>query len=285
MKLFEELKLDKVIYVLPNLEKGLPNVYTYIHQNEVYKLEEDLFGSTEFLPGTKLLARRVGNTVKIEMTRPTSPKTWYEAGEFKGIKICHGQNVLVTAPPSKGKSYTVESLMDIISKDRTVKNHRVLFGERRDDTLGNNSINIDSSLSLTTQINQLYVVLTKALHDAHEGNKVILGIDSLTRLVESLTNTHSDTHMVSGGISVDARTKVEKIFRMAGRYESGYLTIIGTCLYSNNSMTWKNIYSGMSSIANAEFFPASTTGRTNNSRRKPDILLRSKKIFGVHFEY
>lgn len=152
-----------------------------------------------------------------------------------------------------------------------------MFGERKDDDLGHKTIDTDSSAPIGVQMYNLYEIITRALLSAYGGEDVVLGIDSLTRMVEQLTTAHADTHMLSGGISSVVKNMVGRLFRMAGETGDGSLTIIGTSLWSKSNGGWKNIYAELSSIATAEFFPLVRSGARDSSRRKPDDVKYKKR--------
>lgn len=221
-------------------------------------------------------------TVKVKSSR--SPKFWRRGCTIENKKsvvdLCYGQNVLVTAPPEGGKSYKTRYILDkfnISNFSGNTEVFRVLFGERKDDDLGHGTVDTDSSAPIGVQMYNLYEVITRALLSSYEGKDVVLGIDSLTRMIEQLTTSHADTHMLSGGISSVVKNMVGRLFRMAGETGDGSLTIIGTSLWARSNGGWKNIYAELSSIATAEFFPLVRSGARDSSRRKPDDIKSEKR--------
>lgn len=99
--------------------------------------------------------------------------------------------------------------------------------------------------------------VAEALYKAHTGEDTVLGIDSLTRIVELLTSLHRKTHMVSGGISSCVKNWVSRIIKLGGMYSNsrGSLTFIGTALTSKDNNTWKAILTEFKSSSNAEICP------------------------------
>lgn len=214
--------------------------------------------------------RKLGATIKV--------------GKNK-VELCYGQSVLVTAPPEGGKSYMTELVVDAyIEQNPKIKTYRLLFGERKDDSLGKGTIDCNSSTTVDYQLYVLYKYLCMALKDAYRGQNVVIAIDSLTRMVEVLTNKYSHSHMLSGGISSSVKNMVGRLFRMPGQLGKGTLTMIGTCLWARTNNSWKAIYSELSSIATAEMRPDIRTGEKNRSRRSPQNNRKYFKVFGIEFE-
>lgn len=241
------------------------------------------------------ISRKVGGGLRIEYIGVISPLVWktgakhtarsrYSSMRSTTTKLCFGQSVLIMAAPGKGKTSTARSIIDSFAQSGTI-NYRVLFGERRDDSLGVGSIDCDSSAPIKYQMYVLYKTITAALVDAYDGNNVVLGIDSLTRIVESLTASYPDSHMVSGGLSSDVILMVSNIFKMAGQYAQGTLTIVGTCLWSKSNNSWKNITVILQSSANAEFHPDIDGGASDSTRRKEVKNYPTIKLFGREFAY
>jgi hypothetical protein len=292
IKLKQLLKItnSRIVYVLPSVitDKNKCNFIlgTYFC-GEFYIIDKGLKklgNSTKFRAGMKLKLTLVNDEINTEiLDEVTSPKHWIKGGSYKKTTVCHGQSILITAAPSQGKTGNLKALLDSYESNGATM-FKVLFGERRDDDLGSNTIDCDSSATLEYQLDVLYQTLTEAIKSAYSGKQVCFGMDSLTRIVESMTDKYSDTHMLSGGISFAVKNMVSRLFRMGGQLGKGRLTIIGTCLYSSSSSTWKNIYTELKSVSNAEFLPG-FDGRKDYSRKKLTKFNPTVKVFGLEIAY
>jgi hypothetical protein len=219
----------------------------------------------------------------------TAVETWRRSSSIKleeGI-LCYGQSILITAPPASGKSFTTKKILDSMAEYSTrPRIYRVLFGERKSDTLGVGTVNCDSSAIVDYQLYILYQEFTKALRDGYNGYDAIIGLDSLTRMCVFLTNQYAHSHMVSGGISSSAMTMVSRMFDMSGKVGEGTLTIIGTALWARPNNTWKTIYAELSAIATAEFHPDCKSGKLNKSRLKePSRRENVVRFLGLDWKY
>lgn len=296
---------DLIVYVMPAVEevensidknnkhaKKFNYVLTGFLGKEFFVIKEgleDLGDQARWLAGMRLniLFKPETNTLDINYYESEAPITRRHGATVKlgksKVKLCYGQNILVTAPPEGGKSFATETIVDsYLKKNPKVIDYRILFGERKDDKLGRNTIDCNSSTTVEYQLYTLYKHLTSAVRDAYLGNDVVVAIDSLTRQVEVLTNKYSHSHMLSGGISSSVKNMVGRLFRMPGAYGTGTLTMVGTCLWARTNNSWKVVYSELSSIATAEFFPSIRSGEKNKSRRSPNepIFFR-KDLLGL----
>lgn len=230
---------------------------TYIKNNHVHfiYLKSGELGDHSILrPGQKLImyGKDRGNYINKKIP------LWKTGAEYNRTKLCFGQSILVSAPPGGGKTSAVTAIARSYEMNPEVVSYRMLIGERMDDSLyasdelEDKTINCDSSAPIEVQLRTVYITLTNALKDAYDGRHVILAVDSLTRMIMSLTGLYSSTHMQSGGISFDVLNMVSNLFKLGGGYLDGTLTIIATCLYSPSNNTWKAIYTELSASANAE---------------------------------
>lgn len=307
-------------YVLPNVkEKEDPELkitykdeilVSYIKNGEVH------FANVE---GTELGEKsglRMGQKITMydkyngERDRKRVPE-WESGGRYGKEIYCFGQTILISAPPGGGKTTALAGLcksfeagdtglinkvFDFSMATRKVLSYRIKFGEREDDTMYLPSeidltIDADSTAPIEVQLSKLYEVITLALRDAYMGNHVILAIDSLTRLIENLTGLYAHTHMVAGGISFDVTTMVDNLIRMGGQYGDGTLTLVGTCLTSPSSNTWKNIYTRLSAAANGEIKVARSAfsrkkGLSSTMTRREEVKVYPfVTLFGKKFHY
>lgn len=261
--------IDGALYLIEDgFDHVKSKVFFYVDDQKVEKLCTEDF----FRPGMKILLNKENELMTkyvVNYQISTSPESWRRCSNYplyEGI-LCYGQSILVTAPPASGKSYTTRAILDSMEEYSNLPHiYRVLFGERKSDWLGDNTVNCDSSALVEYQLYILYQEFTKALRDGYSGHDAIIGIDSLTRMVTFLTTQYAHSHMVSGGISSSAMTMVNRLFDMSGKVGEGTLTIVGTCLWARPNNTWKNIYSELSAIATAEFLPAAKSGKLNKSR-------------------
>lgn len=255
----------------PHEEDLLPFILTSFIDEEFYIIDRGLLvlgDLTLFRAGmrSKIVYDELKDFIKIESVRSVAPKTWVRGANYGKVPLMYGQGVLVSAAPESGKSYLTRLLLDSYDSVLGVQTCRILFGERNVDNLGKNTIDCDSSAPLEVQLHTLYWALSTALRDAHKGSDVVIGIDSLTRMIEQLTNMYAHTHLLSGGISASVRDMVGRLFRMTGRVGEGTITIIGTCLWSPANNSWKSIYSNLSAIATAEFHPDIRSGVRDKNR-------------------
>lgn len=282
----EEAKSERLSYIL-----------TYFYRGDFYLITSGLThlgDESRYLPGMKMTITSQSDDpeeclVDIKAVRITAPTVWHKSGKIKDVSICHGQPILCAAPPGGGKSYMAKTILDTVENyDRSVRVYRNLFGERPDDDLGNGTVDCNSSAILDYQLYILYREYTMALRDAHGGMKVIIGTDSYTRMIETLTNKYAHTHLLSGGISSSVKSMVSRLFRMSGKVGEGYLSIVATALWAKSNSGWKSIYLELSSVSTAEFFPHVRSGKLDYTRREPtssmDRGLLEIKLFGKIYE-
>lgn len=180
-----------------------------------------------------------------------------KAFEYKGVSYTYGQSILVTATVGTGKTTTITALCREFCLEKGTTSWRCLFGERMEDrmyALDEEDLTIDtnSSSPIGLQYSRLMEALALALDSAHSGNHALFAIDSLTRIVQSLTGLYSKSHMVSGGIAFEVTEMVANLIRLGGCYGKGTLTVIGTCLFANGNNSWKQIYDVLSAAADGE---------------------------------
>lgn len=292
----------KAFYVLPRIDlnkedpsgeiiEGYPFLLSFIHKGEVYLIEKDpyLVGNKDYLrAGMELILTWDDSKDSLKQEKyyksPQGFKVWRKICNIKKVKLYYGQGILISAQPERGKSYQTRLLMDSFKKaNPNIWDVRILFGERNVDSLGPNTVNCDSSGTIEYQLWVLYKYLTLALYNCYQGKDVIVAIDSLTRMVESLSNKYSDTHMVSGGISTTVVKMLNDLFRMSGSLGEGSLTIVGTALWAKSTNTWKNVYIMLSSIATAEFNPNVRSGDLDSSRIKNEFSKKGVTLLGIDF--
>lgn len=255
-----------------------------------------------FRPGMRLDISVIANQLNIEVIGVITPIRWklgatYKANfstergsiinKFRSGKktdIYYGQTVLILAAPGGGKTYCCRQILDSFESNGAIV-HRLLFGERRVDSLGPGTIDSDSSAPIGYQLNALYKVLLDALIDAYSGEDVVIGIDSLTRIIEVLTTVHKGTHLVAGGISSPVKLMVSNLIRMAGQYAEGSLTIAGTCLWASRNSTWQNIASEMKAAANVEIQPDIERGYNDFNREKLTKVYPTINVLGKELAF
>jgi hypothetical protein len=222
--------------------------------------------------------------INVGYKKSLAPSEYVRGVTYKGVDLFIGQAILIAAAPSMGKTYTMNKILDKFEEDRTTDVHRIVFGERKCDVTYENTTDCDSAAPIEYMTFILYKELATALRKAYSGINVVISIDSLTRMVEQLTNKYSHSHMLSGGISASAFIMVGQVFRMTGFLGAGSLTMVGTCLWSSRNGTWTKVYSELSSIATAEFHPDIKSGKANKSR-KSSTRKRALTLGPVDFNY
>lgn len=220
---------------------------------------------------------------------------WKTAIVYNREKFCYGQNILISAAPGGGKTGTAIELADLYGNTENTVSYRMLIGERPEDRLYkygqiDRTINCDSTAPIHIQMQTFYSTLARSLKDAYEGKNVVLVVDSLSRLTIGLTGLYSDSHMVSGGVSLDVSVMASNLMKMGGSYGLGTLTIIGTCFYLQSHNTWKQVYYEFSAAANAEVKVARNPFNKKEklvesfSRMKEEIINPYIDIWGIRFE-
>lgn len=304
-----------VFYVLPNVKvksEEFPLMYeenflvSFIRNDKVVLATvegRELGIKNELRPGQRLEVQKTYDVdnegdyiIKILRSQKRDPH-WITGAKYNKTKYCFGQSILISAAPGVGKTSAITDLCDSFESGELTNferlilgeeavglkaiTYRLKFGERKDDTMYSRyaecdlTIDTDSSAPIEVQLTRLYEWITRALIEAYNGNNVVLAIDSLTRIIENLTGLYAQTHMVAGGISFDVSGMVDNLLRMGGNYKHGTLTIIGTCLLSQNNNSWKNIYTRLSAAANGEILLAKIEGNKRlikSSTRREEVL-------------
>jgi transcription termination factor Rho len=260
------------------------------------ELEKDEIEDTKpVVAGRKLIIYSTEEET-FERKRETIWKKAITYGTKEKANFCFGQNILVSAAPGGGKTGTCIELADAFDATGNSVSYRMLVGERPEDRLYkygqvDKTINCDSTAPIHFQMQTFYETIARALKDAYDGKNAVLVIDSLSRLILSLTGLHSDSHMVSGGISFDVTVMASNLMKMGGTYGDGTLTVIGTCFFSPSHNTWKQIYYELSAAANAEVKVSRDPFNTKNKLMKPFSRMKEIKfipyvdLFGIRFEY
>lgn len=251
------------IYILPNValknEDGI--VYNTKRDAAVVKGDSVVFLSLNhefgnpdlFTPGQLICVNKhkEGYTVEKSIGKQIHSFT------FKETPFTYGQSILVTATVSTGKTTTTTELCRLHCKSPNTYSRRCTFGERMEDRLYgagevDETIDTGSSSPIGLQYTKLMSALALALDAAHSGKNALFALDSMTRLVMSLTGLFSKSHMVSGGIGHEVIDMVANLLRLGGKYGEGTLTVIGTCLFAGSNNTWKSIYDVLSAAADGE---------------------------------
>lgn len=250
-------------YILPNVALKNEDGKVYDQRRDVaavkgntvifIKLNHELGNPDLFLPGQLICV----NKNKIGYTVKKSIGDRVKAFTFKGVQYSYGQSILVTATVGTGKTTTTTELCRLFSEVEGVTSKRCLFGERPEDRMYamsevDETIDTNAASPIGLQYTRLMEALALALDSAHRGENALFAVDSLTRIVMSLTGLFSDSHMVSGGIGHEVNDMVANLLRLGGTYGTGTLTVIGTCLFSSGNNTWKSIYDLLSSAADGE---------------------------------
>jgi hypothetical protein len=251
---------------------------------------EHEFGNPDlFVPGQLVCVDKhvQGYTVKKSIGKQIYAFT------YKKTEFTLGQSILVTATVKTGKTTTLTALCRAHSNVINSFSKRCTFGERMEDRLYasdevDETVDCDSSAPIGVQYTRLMGALALSLDAAHSGKNALFALDSMTRLIMSLTGLFSDSHMVSGGIGHEVTDMVANLLRLGGKYGNGTLTVIGTCLFSSSNNTWKSIYDVLSAGADGEvkiLRLSKGLAFDVNTRRPPEVSYPYITIFGEKIYY
>lgn len=253
------------------------------------KIDHELGDPKYFTPGQLISIDRnkIGYTVAKSIGKEIHSIT------YKGTEFTYGQSILVTATVGTGKTTSITEVCAKFCELPNTYSRRCTFGERMEDRMYetyevDETVNTDSSAPIGLQYTRLMEALALSMDAAHKGNNSLFAIDSLTRLVQSLTGLYSESHMISGGIAQEVQEMAASILRLGGKYGKGTLTVIGTCLFAYNNNSWKSIYDVLSAAADGEIkILRLSKGLAFDvkSRRPPEVSYPYIEIFGEKIYY
>lgn len=137
----------------------------------------------------------------------------------KSIKFNKGVSTVINGVSDSGKTTYATEIADGFEKNGFIT-YRVSIGQRRGDSLGSNTIYIDSETSPSSIMMKLYYVLYLNIKHAHEGFDSVLIMDSLDKLISlcnlSKNNTRRTMRFLNGLIII------------SGNFKNGSFTVIAT---------------------------------------------------------
>lgn len=176
--------------------------------------------------------------------------------------IGFGQRTLVVAPPKCGKTTVLHSLaLSILMGYKSVKLIIVLVGERPEEVTEMKKIAPGAEIVFSTfdepaenQIKMTELIIDRAKRLVELGQKVVILLDSITRLVRSYNYAvPSSGKILTGGVDPAALVKPKKFFGSArNTEEGGSLTIVATSLLETGSKMDDFIFEELKGTGNAE---------------------------------
>lgn len=213
-----------------------------------------------------------------------------------------GQRTLIVAPPKSGKTTVLHSIASsILVSSPDVKLIIVLVGERPEEVTEMRKIAPNTEIVFSTfdessenQIKMTEIINERAKRLVEEGRKVVILLDSITRLVRSYNYVvPSSGKVLTGGVDPVALIRPKKFFGSArNTEEGGSLTIVATCLVETGSKMDDFIFEELKGTGNAEIrlsraiaqkriFPAVEVPQSGARRTDlfvPEIKLNKMKI-------
>jgi len=210
--------------------------------------------------------------------------------------IGFGQRMLIVAPPRTGKTVLLQKMANAVSA-----NHKdahviiLLIGERPEEVTEMKrstsaeviSSTFDEPASRHVQIAEM--VIEKAKRMVEYGHKVVILLDSVTRLARAYnTEVPHSGKILTGGVDANALQKPKRFFGAARNIEEGgSLTIIGTALVDTGSKMDEVIFEEFKGTGNSELhldrrlverrtWPAIDISRSGT--RKEELLLDPREL-------
>lgn len=211
--------------------------------------------------------------------------------------IGFGQRTLIVAPPKTGKTTILHSIASSIAVGyKEVKLILVLVGERPEEVTEMKKIVPQAEIVFSTfdepaenQIRMTEIIIERAKRLVEDGYKVVILLDSVTRLVRSYNYAvPSSGKILTGGVDPAALLKPKKFFGSARNTEEGQsLTIISTCLTETGSKMDDFIFEELKGTGNAEImlnrdisnkriFPAIDIAKSG--ARRADLFVVESKL-------
>ncbi|WP_296622867.1 ATP-binding protein [Marivirga sp.] len=171
---------------------------------------------------------RIKIITKTSLVKSGYPTLGYKYYSARGLmkftsgskKLYEGENILIRGAHGSGKTTCATEIANGFQKNG-FQLFRVLFGQRREDSLGNNTKNISSSATIHRQLDEFYYYLSDVVREAHAGKKVCLVIDSIDRFIlDQYEHLPKEANKVLN--------LVTSIFSLSGVYTNGSITIICT---------------------------------------------------------
>ncbi|MPB30772.1 transcription termination factor Rho [Campylobacter fetus] len=186
--------------------------------------------------------------------------------------IGKGQRGLIVAPPRTGKTELMKELAHGITRNHPEMELIVLLIDERPEEVTDMQRSVKGEVFSSTfdlpAINHVRVaelVIEKAKRSVEMGKKVVILLDSITRLARAYnTVTPSSGKVLSGGVDANALHKPKRFFGAARNIENGgSLTIVATALIDTGSRMDDVIFEEFKGTGNSEI----VLDRTISDRR------------------
>ncbi len=174
-----------------------------------------------------------------------------------------GQRALIVAPPRTGKTVLLQKITKSIATNHPDAHVIVLLVDERPEEVTDFKRNTAESVEVvastfdehaTRHIQVAEIVMEKARRMVEAGDKVVVLLDSITRLARGYNNAASGSGKIgTGGVDNAALIKPKKFFGSARNIEDGgSLTIIATALVDTGSKADEVIFEEFKGTGNSE---------------------------------
>ena len=214
--------------------------------------------------------------------------------------IGFGQRGLIVAPPRTGKTVLLQGLANSIQENYPDVHLIVLLIDERPEEVtdfrrGVKGEVISSTFdeTATSHVHAAEMVCEKARRMVEQGKKVVILLDSITRLARAYNTLSSNSgKIMSGGIEATALQRPKRFFGSARNIEGGgSLTIMGTALVETGSKMDEVIFEEFKGTGNMELhldrdlinkriFPAINFERSGT--RKEELLYHVQELEKVY---
>ena len=218
-----------------------------------------------------------------------------------------GQRALIVAPPRTGKTVLLQKITKAIATNHPEAHVIVLLVDERPEEVTDFKRNTADTVEVvastfdehaTRHIQVAEIVMEKARRMVEAGGKVVVLLDSITRLARGYNNAASGSGKIgTGGVDNAALIKPKKFFGSARNIEDGgSLSIIATALGDTGSKADEVIFEEFKGTGNSELhltrklvekriwpaidIPASGTRREELllDERELDLVSRLRKV-------
>ncbi|MDQ8203551.1 transcription termination factor Rho [Pelagicoccus sp. SDUM812003] len=214
--------------------------------------------------------------------------------------IGFGQRGLIVAPPRTGKTVLLQGLANSIQENWPDAHLIVLLIDERPEEVTDFKRRVNGEVvsstfdeTPTSHVHAAEMVVEKARRMVEQGKKVIILLDSITRLARAYNALASNSgKIMSGGIEATALQKPKRFFGSARNIEEGgSLTIMGTALVDTGSKMDEVIFEEFKGTGNMEIhldrdlinkriFPAINFERSGT--RKEELLYHPQEMEKVY---
>jgi transcription termination factor Rho len=173
-----------------------------------------------------------------------------------------GQRALIVAAPRTGKTVLLQKITKAIAENYPDVHVIVLLVDERPEEVTDFKRNTSPSVEVvastfdehaTRHIQVAEMVMEKARRMVECGEKVVVLLDSITRLARGYNNATSGGKIGTGGVDSTALIKPKKFFGSARNIEDGgSLTIIATALVDTGSKADEVIFEEFKGTGNSE---------------------------------